>query len=90
MEKTEMNKKQIERLLKDTKNMILITDNGCGIEGMGICVLNLYTMLTSQLSENFSKEELQGAFDNAFKSPHELLETLKDMIDNIMNKMDKE
>lgn len=85
-----MDKKNIERLLKDAKGILIVTNNGCGIEGRGAHLLSLYTMLTSQLSENLSKEQLQHAFDMAFYSNIELLEELKNVVENAMKEMDKD
>ena len=83
------NNKDIQRLLKGAKNILVVTENGCGIEGRGAELLALYTMLTQQLNENIDKPTLEHAFKRAFLSSKELLDDLKDLLDKLKNEVDK-
>ena len=83
------NNKDIQKILKGAKNILIVTENGCGIEGRGTELLGLYTLLTQQLNENIDKPTLEHAFKRAFLSNKELLDDLKDLLDELKNEVDK-
>lgn len=56
--------KNMDRLLKDTKSVLIATDNGIGIEGDLVHILGAYGMLTHQLLESgIDKDFLKHAFE---------------------------
>ena len=84
-----MNKnKDVEKLLKDAKTLIMATDNGSCIVGNLPKVMTAYTMLTRALIEQCGKESVEHAHKLACLSPDELVEEVKDKISDLLKKIE--
>lgn len=84
-----MNKnKDVEKLLKDAKTLIMGTDNGNCIAGSPTKVMTAYTMLTRALIEQCGKESVEHAHKLACLSPDELVEEVKDKISDLLKKIE--
>lgn len=58
------NKECIDKLLKDTKTILIATDNGVGITGNLISILGSFSMMVNKLIEGgISEKQLRQAFD---------------------------
>lgn len=84
-----IDEKKIKKLLKNSNTCIMATDNGCAVIGNKIAVLTSLSMLLIQLNQDISKEELQRAFETAFKEPSEMLEDLLKMAKDLEKKLKK-
>lgn len=85
-----MDEKKIKKLLKNSKTCIMATDNGCAVVGIPPIVLNNFTLLVTQLKNEFTQEELEQAFKRAFMEPAELLNEIVEMVKDLENKLKKE
>ena len=77
-------KKQINKLLKNANCVLIATDNGTGVIGREPEVLACFTMLVKNLADDVEKERLQDKFDMAFKTTDELMQILNDKIKEAM------
>lgn len=82
------NNKQVQKLLKGAECVLIATDKGTGVVGEAPAVLTMYTMLTKNLAGDLPKELIEDAFQRGFKDAKELLNDLKDLIDDIYKKME--
>ena len=76
--------KKIKRLLEGAEYVLIATDNGVGIEGEKSKIATGYTMLTNQLLNSFTKEQLEDCFNLAFMDEKELLNTLIEKLKKVV------
>lgn len=82
-------RKNINKLLKNAKSVLIATENGTGVVGEEPLVLANFTMLVSNLAEQVGKERLQDKFDMAFKSTDELMQILENKINELFGTLEK-
>lgn len=63
MMKNSPNKGKFEILLKDTKNVLIATDNGIAIVGEPMHILFMFGNLVKKLNEDIPKKHLRVAFE---------------------------
>ncbi len=83
-------KKKIQKLLKDADAVILATDKGVGVCGFEPELVTNFGMIVKYLAENgIPKEVLQLNFDMAFMTSEELDDLAKNKLDELLNKIKK-
>lgn len=82
-------RKNINKLLKNAEFALIATDNGTGIIGSEPLVLAGFTMLVSNLKDDIKKEVLQEKFDMAFMSNEELMQILTDKMNELFGVLEK-
>ena len=91
-----MKKENIEKLLKEAKSVMIVTDNGLGVEGDLVSTLRNLSLLISKLRETIPKDLLDYAIQldlretkKSNEDKDKKVEELRKELQNSMEKMAK-
>ena len=85
-------RKEIDRLLNDTKSFLIVSNHGIGIQGSNIEIRALLSLLCEKLLKetNLTKEELIECVDIADADPIELLKRTLDELKEVLSDIKEE
>ncbi len=89
--KTNLNKENLEKLLKDSKVTLISTNKGCVIEGNLVNIMGAFSMLVNQLNKGVPRDLLKYAFKSGLKEKpndkendeEETKKALRSMLDSL-------